>query len=53
MSVRSLQRHFHDQLGATAQHWLLHARLDRAVNYWKLPSCPSTRSPRPPVSAPR
>ncbi|WP_107660559.1 GlxA family transcriptional regulator [Nocardia suismassiliense] len=30
MSVRSLQRHFHDQLGTTAQHWLLHARLDRA-----------------------
>ncbi|WP_069166493.1 GlxA family transcriptional regulator [Nocardia altamirensis] len=30
LSVRSLQRHFQDQLGTTAQQWLLHARLDRA-----------------------
>lgn len=30
MSVRSLQRHFQDQLGTTALQWLLHARLDRA-----------------------
>jgi transcriptional regulator GlxA family with amidase domain len=30
MSVRSLQRHFQDQLGTTTQQWLLRARLDRA-----------------------
>lgn len=29
MSVRTLQRHFQDQLGTSAQHWLLNARLDR------------------------